>query len=75
MKTPMPRRMKFRDASQLSAAYARLLDQSWVDSCTVDVPALELHLHVANGPRHEQRAEAWIARERRVRRRRTPQRD
>jgi hypothetical protein len=71
----MSRRFKFQSQAQLNAAYARLLDQAWVDSCTVDVPGLELRVQIADGPSQRQRAEAWIERERRQRRRTNGARD
>ncbi|HKJ25503.1 MAG TPA: hypothetical protein VKB65_11810 [Myxococcota bacterium] len=71
----MSRRLKFHSQSQLTAAFGRVLDQGWVDSCTVDVPALELHVRISDGERERRHAEAWIARERRQRRRRSPARD
>ena len=70
----MSRRMKFQNQAELHAAYARLVDQGWVDACTIDVPGLEMRVHVADGPTQRQRAEAWIARERRQRRRSSPAR-
>jgi hypothetical protein len=70
----MSRRMKFRNQAQLNAAYARIADQGWVDSCTIDVPRLEMHVLVATGNSQEERAEAWLARERRQRRRTSPAR-
>ena len=60
----MSRHMKFQNRAQLSAAYARLADQGWVDSCTVDVPRLELRLRVSD--LQLRRAEAWLDRERRI---------
>jgi hypothetical protein len=71
----MSRRMKFRNPAELHAAYARLVDQAWVDACSIDVPRLEMRVHVAGGETQRQRAEAWIARERRQRRRGSPARD
>jgi hypothetical protein len=71
----MSRRMKFQNQAQLHAAYARLIDQAWVDACTIDVPRLEMRVHVTGGPGQRQRADAWIARERRQRRRGSPARD
>ena len=71
----MSKRFKFENQAQLNAAFARIADQGWVDSCRVDVPALELHVQVAGGARERQHADAWIARERRQRRRRSPARD
>ena len=71
----MSRRMKFQNQTQLNAAFARILDQGWVDSCTVDVPALELSVHVADGERQRRHAEAWMAEERRQRRRDPSARD
>jgi len=56
--------MKFQNQAQLNAAYARLADQGWVDSCTIDVPELELEVHVAWGKGPRRRAEAWLALER-----------
>jgi len=71
----MSRRLKFQNQAQLNAAYARLVDQGWVDSCTVDVPGLEMHVRVVEGASQRQRAEAWIERERRQRRRTNTARD
>jgi hypothetical protein len=71
----MSRRFKFENQSQLEAAFARIVDQGWVDSCTVDVPSLELRVQVGGGARERRHAEAWIARERRQRRRRSPAHD
>jgi len=61
----MSRSMKFRSPAELHAAYARLVDQGWVDACTIDVPRLEMQVHVAEGATPRRRAEAWIACERR----------
>jgi hypothetical protein len=71
----MSKRFKFQNQAQLNAAYSRLLDQGWVDSCCVDVPGLELRVQVAGGAGQRQRAEAWIERERRQRRRTNAARD
>jgi hypothetical protein len=71
----MSRRLKFQNQAQLNAAFARVLDQGWVESCTVDVPALEMRVRVGGGDRGRQHADAWIARERRQRRRSSPARD
>ena len=68
----MSRRMKFANQAALRAAYARLVDQGWVDACTIDVPRLEMRLHVVDGEAQHEHAEAWIARERRQRRRNSP---
>ena len=70
----MSRRMKFRNQAQLNATFARLVDQGWVDSCTVDVPRLEMRLRIAEGEPERRHAEAWLARERRQRRRAKPAR-
>jgi len=71
----MSRRMKFQSQAQLNAAYARLADQGWVDSCTIDVPGLELHVQVACGRGPQKRAEAWLALERGRSRHGPPARD
>lgn len=60
----MPHRLKFRDRAELTAAYEKLLDQSWLESCCVDVPQLSLLLHVAEDA-NRARASAWVRRERR----------
>jgi len=70
----MSQRLKFESLAQLNAAFARLVDQGWVDSCTVDVPGLELHVLPAEGGQQRRRAEAWLQRERRQRRRPSPAR-
>jgi len=74
----MSRRLKFQSPSQLHATFGRILDQGWLDSCTVDVPALEMHVRICDGERERRHADAWIARERQQRRRRqhgSPARD
>jgi hypothetical protein len=52
--------MKFQNQAELHQAYAGLADQSWVESCLVDVPALELRVQLIGGRSMEQRADAWI---------------
>jgi len=52
----MSRSMKFRSPAELHAAYARLVDQGWVDACTIDVPRLEMQVHVAEGATPRRRA-------------------
>lgn len=59
----MSRRMKFRSQSDLTQAYAGLSGQNWVDSCTVDVPRLELSVQLVDGSAMARRAEAWIERQ------------
>jgi hypothetical protein len=56
----MSRRLKFHSPADLHQAYAGLADQSWVDSCLVDVPGLELRVHLVDGPASSRRADAWI---------------
>ncbi|NNL65738.1 MAG: hypothetical protein HKP30_05810 [Myxococcales bacterium] len=59
----MSRRMKFHNQSDLTQAYAGLSGQTWVDSCTVDVPRLELRVHLVDGSAMARRAEAWLQRQ------------
>jgi hypothetical protein len=56
--------MRFRNRAELNRAYARLVDQSWVESCTVDVPRLTVQVHVGDAPRHVQQARLWLRRQR-----------
>ncbi len=58
-------RIKFQNRNALNQAYGQLLDQVWVDSCTVDVPNLCLELQPARGLGHRHRAQAWVRRQRR----------
>ena len=61
----MARRLVFPDRTSLHETYARLSDQSWVESCMVDVPKLELSVVVIDNPAVRAKADNFLRRQRR----------
>lgn len=65
---PLPHRLEIPCANRaaLAAAYDRLLDVPWLDSCSVDLPNLRLHVRVPAALRGLDATQRWLERVQRI---------